>query len=197
MNTHARALTLVEMLLTLTISTMVLGVLINSIILFYKANNIAVEQQNQIESARRGVQLLVGDIREASYGEDGSFPLAEMGSTSIAFFSETDGVAGTERIRYSLQGTSLLRNVTQATGNPLQYSGLGATTTVSQYIRNAEDNLKIFRYYNSLGAEVTSSLDIATVVYVTSSLVVDVTKQHTPGSFTLHASATMRNVRQQ
>ncbi len=183
------------MLVVLTITVAVGGILTQAVTLFYKSNTIVIEQQYQLDSARRGIERMITDIREASYGEDGSFPLAEMGSTSVTVFTDADGATGTERVRYSLINSTMQRNVVQPTGTPPKYLGAGATTSLSEYVRNGEDGTRVFRYYDSNGAEVTNVADIASVVYVTASLVVDVTKVHQPGAFTLKASATMRNLR--
>jgi hypothetical protein len=87
--------------------------------------------------------------------------------------------------------------VTQSAGLPPTYTGPVSTTTVSDSVRNFDDNLSVFRYYNASGAEVTDPAHIRDVVSVSVSIVVDITPIHAPGEFTLKSSASLRNLRAQ
>ena len=190
-------LTFIEMMVTLSIFAIVMIALVNSILFFYRANTSSIQQAYQVESARRGVQLLVRDIREATYGADGSYPLAEMASTSITFNADTDRDAAVEKIRYTLSGTSLSRTVIEPTGNPAQYVGSGETSVVSDHARNLGQNIAVFQYFNASTTEVVNPNAIASVVSVTVSIIVNISPYRLPGEFTLRSSATLRNLRAQ
>ena len=192
-----RGLTFIEMLVTLAIFSLIMVTLVESVLYFYRTNTSSIEQAYQVESARRGVQLLVRDIREATYGDDGSYPLAEMASTSITFYADTDRDAAVEKIRYSLSGTNLSRTVVEPTGNPAQYTGVGTSTTVSNYVRNLDQNDAVFTYFNASTTEVTDPSDIGDAVSVSVTIVVNISPYRLPGEFTLSSSATLRNLRAQ
>ena len=194
---QARGLSLLEMLITLGIFTLIMVSITNSILYFYRANTSSIEQAYQVDSARKGVQLLVRDIREATYADNGAYPLAEMASTSVTFYADTDRDSATEKIRYQLNGTNFGRNVIDPSGTPATYPGGGATSTVSQYVRNALQNTPVFRYYNASSTEITNSADIADVVTVSVSIIVNISPYRLPGEFTLRSSATLRNLRAQ
>lgn len=197
MNHTVRGLSFVEMLVTIGIFSIIMIALIDSILYFYRANTSSIEQEYQVEHARRGSELIIRDIREATYADTGAYPLETISSTTLIFYSDTDSDGSIEKIRYTLSGTNLYRNVTDASGTPPGYTGGGATTTVSRFIRNNDEGTPLFRYYNASNVEVTSQSAIASVVSVTTNLVVDITQQHTPGKFTLRESATLRNLRAQ
>lgn len=190
-------LTFVEMLITVGIFGLVTIALVNSVLFFYRANTSSIEQEYQVEHARRGAELLIRDLREMTYADSGAYPLEMMSSTTIVFYSDTDLDNSIERIRYTLSGNNLYRNVTDASGIPPVYTGAGVTTTVSRYIRNADEGSALFTYYNASSTAVTNPSAIATVISVAVSLVVDITQQHTPGKFTLRDRATIRNLRAQ
>ncbi len=192
-----RGLTFVEMIVTVGVFGMIMVAIVNSILFFYRANTSSIEQEYQVEHARRGAELIIRDLREMTYADTGAYPLATMGSSTITFYTDTDTDGSIERIRYTLTGTNLFRNVTEASGSPTNYTGGGATTTVSRFIRNNEEGTPFFRYYNASNTEVTAPSAIATVVSVTVNLVVDIVTVHTPGKFTLKESATLRNLRAQ
>lgn len=185
------------MIVTLAIFMIVMATIVNSILIFYRANANSLEQSLQIENARRGIELFVRDVREATYGDNGAYPLAAIATSSMVFYSDTDADGAIEQIRYSLSGHRLYRNVTDPSGNPLAYTGGGTTSTVSEYVRNFDENVPVFRYYNASSTEVLPSGLVSSIVSVTINLIVDVVQKHTPGTFTLTESATLRNLRAQ
>ncbi len=192
-----RGLSIVEMIVTLSIVSIVGIALVESILFFYRANTSSLEQVQQVETVRRGIELFVRDVREATYADTGAYPLAHIGTSTITFYADTDVDTRIERIHYTLVGTSLFRVVTEATGTPATYTGGSATTTVSTHVRNNEDGLSLFKYYNASSTAITDSDSIADVVSVTISPIVDVVEKHAPGRFTLIESATIRNLRAQ
>lgn len=197
MHKTVRGLSFVEMLVTVGIFGLIMVAIVNSILFFYRANTSSIEQEYQVEHARRGSELILRDLRESTYADSGAYPLAIMSSSTIQFYSDTDTDGSVERITYTLVGTNLYRNVTDATGAPPTYTGNSATTTVSRFIRNNDEGTALFRYYNASNVEVPVGGSVATVVSVTTNLVVDITQNHTPGKFTLRGSATLRNLRAQ
>jgi len=190
-----RGLTLIETLVVIAIFTIAMSAIISSVIFFYRANTSSLEQSYQIASARRGIEFLVRDLREATYGDNGAYPLAVIASTSVAFYSDTDKDSVTERIRYTLLGNMLYRNVLDSSGTPPTYTGSGATSTVSQYVRNNENTTPIFRYYDGSGNEIINYTEVDEVRFVTVELVVNIQPVRAPGEFSLRSSATLRNVR--
>lgn len=192
-----RGFTLIETVVTVGIFSVIMVTLVNSVLTFYRANATAIEQSYQIESARRGIELLVRDLRESAYGDNGAFPLAAIASMSITFYSDTDRDQVTEQMRYALSGTTLTRSVVNPSGNPAEYTGVPETSQISTYVRNEEEATPIFRYYNALGNEISDYNDIADVVSITVSLVVNIRPVSAPEEFTLTSSATLRNLRPQ
>jgi len=188
-------MTLIEALIAISIFTILMITIISSIIFFYRANTSSLEQSYQIEDARKGVELLVRDIREATYGDNGAYLIASMSANSLTFYADTDKDDVIERIRYMLDGTTLYRNVLDSSGIPPSYTGSGATSTVSAYVRNIEEGTAVFTYYDSDGNVITDYLQVDEVRLVTVNLVVNILPIRAPEEFTLRSSATLRNVR--
>lgn len=194
---HARGMTMIEVVVAIGIIALITVAITQSVIMFYRVNRVAFEEAYQIRSAERGLQVMVRDLREATYGDDGAYPLGSIASSSITFYADLDRSNPIERVEYKLIGKSLYRTVTTSTGNPPTYTGSKATSTVSEYVRNFEENAPLLRYFDAAGAEVTSATEIARVVSVSINLVVDITPVHAPGEFTLRSGATLRNLRPQ
>jgi prepilin-type N-terminal cleavage/methylation domain-containing protein len=191
----ARGMTLLEMVVTVSIVSIIMIAISDSVRFFYRANTSSIEQSYQIASARRGTEFLVRDLREASHGDDGSYPLALIGSTTISFFSDTDKDVLVERIRYELTGTVLTRAVLEASGAPSAYTGVENVSIVSEYVRNFEEGAAIFQYFDAGGNEITDYNEVDEVRSVTVNLVVNIQPIRAPEEFTLRSSATLRNLR--
>ena len=195
MNT-ARALTLLETIVTVSLFTVIMTSIIGSILLFYESNTSSIEQGFQVESARKGVEVMVREMREMTYGDDGTYPILSMASTSITFFSDTDRDDAIEQITYTLNSTTtLLRTVIEPSGTPIEYTGGGSTTPLSTYVRNLEESSSIFRYYDENGLEILDYNQVDEVKFVTVSLIVNILPVRAPQEFTLRSSATLRNLR--
>lgn len=187
--------TALEVIVVIGITSLVLGIITGSVLSFYKSNTNTLEQAIQVDSARKGVEYLVRDLREASFADDGSFPIIQNSSTSISFYSDVDRDFSVEKIRYFLEGTTLKKGITNAVGSPPLYTGTEQVTSVSEYIRNIEQGIPVFRYYTASSTEIASGANPTNVSFVTIDLVVNVDVNRLPGQFTLHSSATIRNLR--
>ncbi|OGG44131.1 hypothetical protein A2841_03980 [Candidatus Kaiserbacteria bacterium RIFCSPHIGHO2_01_FULL_48_10] len=190
-------LTLLEMLVTLAIFTIIMATIVSSVLLFYRSNSSAIEQAYQVESARKGVDLLVRDIREVSYADNGAYPLAAIATSSIIFYADTDRDESVEMITYKLSGASFLRTVVDSSGNPSVYTSTGTTTVVSRYVQNNPQDVVIFQYLNASSTPISSMSEIVNVRSIVINLIVNVNPTRAPGEFTLRSSATLRNLRAQ
>lgn len=196
MKTMKRGYTIVEMLVVISVSALVLGFVTASILTFYRTNTSTLEQAVQVDEARRGVDRLVRDLREAAYADDGSYPLVALSSTSITFYSDIDRDLSVERIRYWLDGSVLRKGITEATGTPPAYSSGEQVSVISEYVRNSSQAMPVFTYFNASSTEVAAGTATSTIVSVGAQIVVNVNQDRLPGEFTLRSTATFRNLTQ-
>jgi hypothetical protein len=104
------------------IGTLILVVVMNSILMFYRANTNTFEEAVQIDEARKGIDKMGRDIRELAYSDNGSYPIVSTATSSFSFYSDVDRDASTELVRYYLVGSILYKGVTKATVNWRQIS---------------------------------------------------------------------------
>lgn len=196
MKSMKRGYTFVEMLVVIGISVFVLMAVTDSILTFYRANVNTLEQATQVDEARRGVDRMVRDLREAAYADDGSYPVVAFSTSSVSFYSDVDRDFSVERIRYWLDGSVLRKGVINATGTPPSYSaGDEQVSVISEYVRNSPQGMPLFTYYNASSTEVAVGTATTTVAYVELNIVVNVDQNRLPGEFTLHSSAAFRNLK--
>lgn len=189
-------LSLVETVVVTAIFTLIIVALFGSVQLFYRGNSYTLEQALAVNSARKGVEFLVRDLREATLSDEGNYPIIKMGSTTLQFYSDIDDDMSVERVRYTFIDGTLYKAVTQPSGTPPTYLNADeATSTIAEYVRNEEDGIMLFEYFTNEGEAITDYSDVADVVFIRVNLVVNVNPQRLPNEFTLRSSATLRNLK--
>jgi prepilin-type N-terminal cleavage/methylation domain-containing protein len=190
-----RGMTLAEMLVVIAVTGVVAGLLLSTISSFYKGNAYVLESAVSVDNARRGVALTLENVREASYGDNGGYPVVAAATSSLTFHSDADTDDGIERVRIFIQDGVLYRVVTDASGNPPTYSGgSSATSTIIGYVRNGTST-PLFRYYDESGTELsTTSPDISQIASVFTTLMIDINPTRAPNILTFTGSATIRNL---
>lgn len=190
-------MTLIEVLVTIAISTVVMLSLTTLIQSFYKDNSFLIEETAALANARSGVDGTISSIREATYGDDGSYPIATAGTSTLTIYSNADQDASIEKLQYTLVNGTLYEYVTNATGSPPVYpSNAQSTTTIATNVRNTSAN-PIFTYYDSSGNQLSStSTNIASISSVQVQVQIDLDPERAPDLFTLSEMATLRNLEQ-
>jgi prepilin-type N-terminal cleavage/methylation domain-containing protein len=193
-SSSSRGFTLIEMLVVIAVLGTA-GIAISGLIQsFYKNNAFLLEQTAALDSSRRGVRDAVGSLREASYGDDGSYPIENAATSSLTFYSDFDQDNSVEREKYLLINTVFYRVVTNAGGSPPGYAGQAqSTTTIATEVRNTAAN-PVFTYYDDTGTLLTgTNIDESRIASVGITLLVN--PNRAPNVFTLRQTATLRNLR--
>ncbi|MHB8860444.1 MAG: type IV pilus modification PilV family protein [Minisyncoccota bacterium] len=192
--THNHGFTLIETIVTVALTAFImvaLGILIQY---FYKTNKYALEQTQAVNSARSSIEHTVADLREATYGADGSYPIVVAATSTVTFYANIDSDANIEKVRYYLSGSSLLRGTTDPGGAPLTYAGQPETTTlVIDNMRNGTST-PLFSYFDANGAELTAPVDISKIKSVHIYALTDVNPYRAPAVYSLVGEATLRNL---
>jgi type II secretory pathway pseudopilin PulG len=97
-----RAFTLIETLVAIFVFTLIMGAVSGLIVTAYRIYGHAWRQSLVIDEARRGIETMVKEIREAGPGDDGSYPIETAGDKEFIFYSDIDKDGQTEKIRYFL-----------------------------------------------------------------------------------------------
>lgn len=191
-----RGFTIIETLVVISVFTLIMVAVMSSILYFYKSNTIILEQAYAINSARKGIEFMVRDIREVIYSDEGAYPIISMDANSFYFYSDIDRDNSVERVRYFIDGTDLKKGITESFGDPPQYLDSNEIVSViSDNSRNLEQGISVFRYFDNKGNEIIDYNNISDVAFVKINLVVNVNANRLPDEFTLRSSATLRNLK--
>ena len=188
-------MTLLETLVWVSITTMVMLTIIQSVQYFYRTNTYAVEQSAAITSAQRGIEDMVKRMREAAYSSNGAYPVIAVSSSSVAFYADVDTDPFIERLRFFVEDGSLKRGIIDPSGDPPVYTNPEQISSVSDYVRNIDQNVTTFRYYDLNGTLMTNLSDISGVRFIEVTVVVNINPFRLPNQFTLRSTAAMRNLR--
>lgn len=107
-----KGFTIIETIVTIFVFTLIMGAVAGFIITLYKSQGYTWEQSVAISEARRGVETMVKEIREASAGEEGSYLIELAGDKDFIFYSDIDKDGKVEKVRYFL-GQAVQGNLVQ------------------------------------------------------------------------------------
>lgn len=136
--------TLIEVIVTFSIVIFISFIFGDYIVNSYKTMNIVDKFNEAVENAKKSINIMNREIREANIAKDGSPAINLAGDREIIFYSDVDHDNETEKIRYYMEGTFLKREITEA-GTLPYYSGQPIVSAISEYIENLS---AIFTYYD-------------------------------------------------
>ena len=146
--TSSQGFTLIEILISSAILVMLAAGFLGMQYILSKNQVTAWNNYLSIESSNTAMSVLIKELRNATNSDNGSYPLESLLDQEIIFYSDTDYDGKVERVRYTINGTQLLKGVIEPVGDPAVYdTAQERETVVSDILRNNTD--PIFYYYNS------------------------------------------------
>jgi hypothetical protein len=190
-------MTLVEVVMLVGIFTVLSLVIFSAIASFYRTNAYTLEQADEVENARRGMNQWVRDVREITGGEDGSYPVAIIDEHEFGYYSDTDLDESVEYVRYELSGTTLRKFTYNATGTPATYNlaSPDKTEELSFYVQNINQGTSTFFYFDNAGVQLSSTSPVVDVRYIQAQVIVNIDGYRFPGEFMLRSSVAPRNLK--
>lgn len=154
--------------------------------------------KNQNE-ARKILRPFVNEVRSASPSSLGAFALAQVSTSSFAFYSDIDNDGLKERVRYFLQGSDFKKGIIKPAGNPLSYS---QTETIIEVVHNViATSTPVFQYFDtnyngtSSTTPLTQPVTASAVRLVKVTLVVDEDVNKMPLPFVVTTQVSFRNLK--
>lgn len=192
--------TLIEMIVSLGISALAIGLITGVIYYLYRSQSYSFQQSAAINSARKGIEVMTKEIREAQNGDDGSYALELAGDNEFIFYSDIDKDASVEKVRYFLENNTLKKGIIEPTAYPIRYLVSNEViSALSEYVRNTTP---IFKYYNGNYPTDTINNPLPTptrlletkLMHVYLKINVDVNRA--PSDFELESDVQIRNLKQ-
>jgi prepilin-type N-terminal cleavage/methylation domain-containing protein len=198
---HEAGYTLLELLIVISIFVTASFALATFVTQGFRVNRFAQEQSDEIAHAHKGVETLAREIREASFAENGDFPLVEANAQSLTFSTDLDSDKAVEKVRYFLAGTDFKKGTTEPTATvpPTYNPAAEQVVTLSQWVRNGAT--PIFTYYTGTypadpsGNPLSTPAPLTQVRLVKVYLKINVNPVVAPKNFELETFAHLRNLK--
>lgn len=191
-----KGFTLIETVIAISLSALVMVAVFGFVYYFYRTSGYNLSQIAAVNSARKGMETMVREIREATYSDEGAYPIKQAQNQSFTFYSDIDKDLNVERVRYFLEDNILKKGVLKATGDPPKYQEENEDIRIlSRDVRSETE--AIFTYYdkdNNLVVDLDKYTDIRLIEI---ELIVNTDPNRPPGEFTLQSNAQLRNLKEE
>ncbi len=194
-NNGSRGITLVETVVWVAVTTMIFVAIVQSVQAFYRTNTYAVEQGFAVSSAQRGIESMIKTLRESAYSSNGAYPIIAMATSSFSVYADIDDDPFIERVRYFIEADSLKRGVIDPSGDPPVYTNPEVITVLSEFVRNQQKEVSLFKYYDVNGLLMIDLSKIAEVRFIETTVIVNINPYRLPNQFTLRSTAALRNLK--
>ena len=193
---HQRGLTLTEVLVVVTLSSLLLLGMFSAIVQFYRYNGHLIAQRQAIAEAERGMNMMVRDLRTMNFAFDGTYPLQARSSSSISFFVDATNNRIPDLVTYVIRDDTLERDVHIATGTPpeIDMDTPSRTQTIARSVQNHVLDVPLFSYTNRDGEAVVDGTSVANIAFITMRLLINVDPNRITEPTELRSSAAPRNI---
>jgi len=189
LNKNKKGFTLVELLISITIMSMLTTLAYNFIQTGFKSTRFVNEEADAIKEARDAMSIMIKEIRGANNSEQGSYPLEIIDDDNFTYYSDIDEDGQMEKVKYFLDAT-VLKKVVKEPGASNDYNTVGATSTVANYVNNQTE--EIFSYYDS-NNNVTTIISAIRLIKI--SLKINVTPEIAPNDYYVESDVHLRNLK--
>lgn len=162
-----KGFTLAETLMAVAVFALASGAIMTFIALAYRSQGYTWQQAIAINEARRGIETMVREIREAKTGEDGSYAIEKAEDKEFIFYSDIDRDGDIERVRYFLgtanSGSQIKECQTLTRGGTCSVSFtdfLSGTLTSAQVKVSVDGDFGLSREYAEIFADGQKQGDI-------------------------------------
>ena len=190
-----RGFSLIEMMVLLFVLVIIIIAIVSALRYTYRGQRFAFEQADATRSARTGIEQAVRDLREASYADNGAYPIVRLATSSVEFYSDYDNDNKIEKIKYFLDGDTFQKSIVESSGDPPEYAtSTEVISPISDHVRNSAVDIPLFTYYDRAGDELVDLSDIDDVAFVVVRIIVNLHPERAPDDFELRSSAALRNI---
>ena len=199
-NINKNGFTLIELLVSMVIFAGLMFVADNLLISVLQNPQQYTIAMDNVEHSKMVAATFVEELRNASTGNDGSYPLSQAGDSQIVFYTKF-GSTGTavDRIRYYFSGSTLYKGVIVPTGSPLSYNlAAEVVKPIITVISNGPN--PVFYYYDGnyggSGTPISQPVNINNIKFAEINLLVQSQLSKTStSSFPITAGAAIRNLK--
>lgn len=192
-----KGISLVEMIVVISIMTLLLSGLIAMIVYGYDYQRSSIQQIVALENGRRSLETMTAEMRNIAQADNGAYAIEQAQDQSLIFYADIDGDSQKERVRYYLDGIDFKKGVIEPEGELVTYSGEEQISTLTTYIANGASPIFIYYDESYTGTEdfLSQPVDITDVKLIHILLSIDVDPNRDPDASILETEVQLRNLK--
>ncbi|MDA3840170.1 MAG: type II secretion system protein [Patescibacteria group bacterium] len=190
-----KGFTLIELLVYMLIFSSLVFMSSDFVINGFRATTFGIEQEEATKNAKKTVDSMVLEIREARSSSRGDYLLDDVSSQSLSFYSDIDSDSNIEKVRYFIDGDILKKGTIEPLGSPLEYLSINEVIEiVAENINNQV--LDVFTYFDTDQNQIINpGGDRDRIRLIKVSLLVNVTPEIMPADYIIDMDIHIRNLK--
>jgi len=192
-----KGFTLIELVTTIGIIAIISSALAVFVVDNYRFQSRTLSQGQSFGEAQRAVDKMKREIRGATRGANGAFPIANAAADNLTIYSDYDYDGSIEQVRYFVSGNTFYRGIIEPQADDDIYPPDQETVSVIS-ANLANDSTPIFSYYTDTysGSEpamnpvITPNIRIVRIY-----LIIDTSPQINSGRYTIDTLVHLRNLK--
>lgn len=192
--------TFVEVMIAGFLFSSLVGLVGGFVYFFLRNYSFSFEEQQVVSQSQGALTRMIREIRNARLSEEGSWPLLVTNDNEFMFYADVTGDLRTDRVRYFVQNTSLMRGVIEPTAFPVSYP---IQNEVISAVVDAIDTSSgtIFQYYNgdwpgdTVNNPLAPSQRLSQTRYVNVRLTLNPTQNFGPEPLVLSSGVSIRSLK--
>ena len=185
-----KGFTLIELTVVMSIFILMFILGGNFNVTTLQATRFTSDQGEAIIQARKAINNISKDVREASCSERGDYPIGHMATQNFIWYGDVNNDNLAEKINYLIDGSDLLRVITGPGVNNNYPDSEKSTSTIAYYMNNQTES--IFKYYDADNNE-TAAINEVRLINV--NLKINVTPLVAPNDYYVETDIQLRNLK--
>lgn len=155
---NTKGFTLIEILVSLAVFGLIMVAIAQFQVDILRYNKSSQDSLQSAQYAQSLLRTMVKELRPAKPADDGSYTIAQAGTSSLAFFSDIDADGHQEKVRYFMDVGTLKKAVIKPSGPPWMYDvSQEKFYTLAQNVVLASST-PLFEYFDASYTGTTSPL---------------------------------------
>lgn len=190
-----KGFTLIEILVYILIFSSLVFMSTDFVISGLRATTFGIEQEEATRAAKKTVDYMTLEIRQARTSNRGDYLLDDVSSQSFSFYSNIDDDSNIEKIRYFIDGDTLKKGIIKPTGSPLQYISANENIEiVAEYVNNQA--IDAFTYFDTNQTKIINpGGDKDKIRLINVHLLINVTPEIMPADYIIDMNIHFRNLK--
>ena len=194
-----RGMTLAEIVVVIGILGIIMLAISSFQVNIFKNNKFSMESLSSAQDARSILRTMIRELRSTSPSNNGSYAIITAATNTLSFYSDTDGDALKEKIRYYISSSTLMKGSIVPSGNPLTYNSANEKFYTLAYNVKTATSSSLFEYFDSdysgISTPLTQPVSFTNIHLIKINLLIDSDPNRVPNSRTYTTQVNLRNLK--